>query len=47
MRYSLKAAKVASRDPYGTAQYSTMTAKLDSTKNDSLTQLGDTANTPR
>jgi hypothetical protein len=43
----LACAANSSRDPYGTAQDSTITAKPDSTKNDTLTQLGDTANTAR
>ena len=39
-------ARNTSRDPYGTARDSTMTAKVDSTKADTLT-TGDTTSTAR
>jgi hypothetical protein len=43
----LACAANSSRDRYGGAPDSTITAKVDSTKNDTLTQLGDTAKTAR
>jgi hypothetical protein len=43
----LACAPNSSRDPYGGAQDSTITAKVDSTKNDTLPQLGDTTSTAR
>jgi hypothetical protein len=36
-----------SRDPYGGAQDSTITAKIDSTKGDTLPHVGDTTHTAR
>jgi hypothetical protein len=36
-----------SRDPYGGAQDSTITAKIDSTRGDTLPHLGDTTRTAR
>jgi hypothetical protein len=36
-----------SRDPYGGAQDSTITAKIDTTKGDTLPHVGDTTRTDR
>jgi hypothetical protein len=43
----LACAANSSRDPYGGAQDSTITAKIDSTKGDTLPHLGDTTRTDR
>jgi hypothetical protein len=41
----LACAANSSRDPYGGAQDSTITAKIDSTRGDTLPHLGDTTRT--